>query len=57
LVVEWACRILDFLHETLQPCTIAKRHNNVEAQGLGCWKLPDELRPTADDLFAHVTRQ
>ena len=57
LVVEGACRILDFLHEILQPYAIAKRQNNVEAQGLGCRKFSDELRLAIDNRVAHMSRQ
>ena len=57
LVVGGACRILDFLHEILQPCAIAQRQNNVEAQGLGCREFPDQLRLAIGNRFAHMTRQ
>jgi hypothetical protein len=38
-------------------CAIAQRQNNVEAQGLGCRELPDELRLSIGNLVAHMTRQ
>jgi hypothetical protein len=57
LVVERAGRILDFLHEGLQPCAIAQRQNDVEAQGLGCREPPDELRLPVGNLIAHMPRQ
>jgi hypothetical protein len=48
---------LDFLREILHPCTIAKRKNNVEEQGLACREFPDQLRLPIDNRIAHVTRQ
>ena len=57
LVVGGAGGIVDFLHKILQPCPIAQRQNNVEAQGLGCRKLSDELCLPVDNHIAHMARQ
>jgi hypothetical protein len=40
--------------ETLQPCAIAQRQNDVELQGLRSRKLADKLRLPIGYSFTHV---
>jgi hypothetical protein len=45
------------MQETIEPCLIAHRQNNLEAQGPGCWQMTDGLRVSTDNHVTHMTRQ